>query len=52
LGFTQCLNEETALAAVFIPADADMPRSGQCTDSPSEKSHHLLDDTPFVIDKL
>ena len=36
----------------FIPADADKPRSGQCTDSPSEKSHRLLDDTPFVIDKL
>lgn len=25
-----------------IPADADMPRSGQCTDSPSEMSHRLF----------
>src|ERR1700730_4971586 len=27
-------------------------RSGQCTDSLSEKSHRLCDDTPFVIDEL
>jgi hypothetical protein len=49
--FTQCLNEETAPAAVlFLRTPTCLDPDNE--DSPSERSHRLFDDAPFVIDEL